>query len=102
MISHRTDSLYNPHYGYFPKQAVIFSLDKPFDFKNIRDERAFDMQLFAQYTAFEARLDAKEGVNETRQMWHTPTELFSPHYGRALARYMMANYKLALYPYYDL
>jgi hypothetical protein len=105
LISHRADSLYNPHYGYFPKQVVIFSLGTPFDFNNIRDERAFDEELLARYNSFEDRLDAKENkgvANQTRQIWHTPTELFSPHYGRALARYMVANYKLALYPYYDL
>jgi hypothetical protein len=71
----------------------------------MRDERAFDEELLARYNSFEDGLDAKENpgkVNDRRQMWHTPTELFSPHYGRALARYMVANYKLALYPYYDL
>ena len=36
------------------------------------------------------------------QVWHTPTQLFSPHYGRALARYLVAEYKLHLFPYHDL
>ena len=35
-------------------------------------------------------------------MWHTPTELFRPFYGEAIARYLVANYKLTLYPYHDL
>jgi hypothetical protein len=46
-------------------------------------------------------LDEKE-YNESRQLWHTPTELFEPFYGEAMARYMVTNYKLSLYPYYDL
>lgn len=54
-----------------------------------------------RYSEFEDKLDEKE-VNETRQLWHTPTELFRPHYGEAMARYMVTNYKLSLYPYYDL
>lgn len=54
-----------------------------------------------RYTAFEDALDAKE-YNETRQLWHTPTELFSPFYGEAIARYLVTNYKLTLYPYHDL
>ncbi|KAM9902868.1 hypothetical protein OXX79_003706 [Metschnikowia pulcherrima] len=37
------------------------------------------------------------------QLWHTPTELFSPYYGEALARYIIVNYKLnGCYPYEDL
>ena len=37
------------------------------------------------------------------QLWHTPTELFSPHYGEAIARYILVNYKLnGCYPYEDL
>lgn len=37
------------------------------------------------------------------QLWHTPTELFSPYYGEALARYIVVNYKLnGQYPYHDL
>ena len=36
------------------------------------------------------------------QLWHTPTELFHPYYGEALARYILVNYKLNVYPYNDL
>lgn len=37
------------------------------------------------------------------QLWHTPTELFQPYYGEALARYLLVNYKLnGYYPYNDL
>lgn len=36
------------------------------------------------------------------QLWHTPTELFQPFYGEALARYILVNYKLNSYPYNDL
>jgi len=37
------------------------------------------------------------------QLWHTPTELFQPYYGEAIARYMLVNYKLnGAYPYEDL
>lgn len=37
-----------------------------------------------------------------RQLWHTPTELFRPYYGETIARYLVSNYKLTLYPYHDL
>lgn len=95
------DSLYNPSYGYFSKNVTIFSPGEPFDFNSLRDEPEFNALLAQRYTAFEDQLDKKQ-YNEARQLWHTPTELFSPYYGEAIARYMVANYKLSLYPYHDL
>lgn len=42
-------------------------------------------------------------TKNSMQLWHTPTELFSPYYGEALARYLLVNYKLkGNYPYHDL
>lgn len=93
--------MYNPSYGYFSKQATIFTPSEPFDFKALADEPAFHNLYQQRYTAFEDALDEKE-VNEARQLWPTPTTLFRPHYGDAMARYMVTNYKLSLYPYYDL
>ncbi|KAF1810687.1 DUF185-domain-containing protein [Eremomyces bilateralis CBS 781.70] len=95
------DSLYNPHYGYFPKQAVIFTPGAPFDFGVLKGEAEFQKELGVRYTEFEDALDNQE-ENETRQLWHTPTELFRPYYGEAIARYLVTNYKLSLYPYHDL
>lgn len=95
------DSLYNPHYGYFSKHLTIFSPGAPFDFNNIEDEPQFNQLLGQRYTEFEDKLDEKE-YDAARQLWHTPTELFRPFYGEAIARYMVANYKLSLFPYHDL
>ncbi|CAD6500061.1 BgTH12-04166 [Blumeria graminis f. sp. triticale] len=95
------DSLYNPSYGYFSKQVVIFTPETPFDFNSMKDEPEFYRQLGQRYTSFEDELDCKE-LNESRQLWHTPTELFRPYYGEAIARYLVANYKLLQYPYHDL
>ncbi|ORY55500.1 S-adenosyl-L-methionine-dependent methyltransferase [Pseudomassariella vexata] len=97
------DSLYNPSYGYFSKQAVIFSPGEPFDFLSLRDEPAFFSELSQRWIEFEQDLDSKlEMPNETRQLWHTPTELFRPYYGEAIARYLMSNYIMSTYPYHDL
>lgn len=41
-------------------------------------------------------------VKPSLQLWHTPTELFQPFYGEALARYILVNYKLNKFPYNDL
>ncbi|KAG0154522.1 hypothetical protein PDIDSM_90 [Penicillium digitatum] len=95
------DSLYNPHYGYFSKHATIFSPGEPFDFNNIEDGPAFHKLLGQRYTEFEDKLDATK-LDIARQLWHTPTELFRPYYGETIARYLVSNYKLTLYPYHDL
>ncbi|PGH12748.1 hypothetical protein AJ79_04109 [Helicocarpus griseus UAMH5409] len=95
------DSLYNPHYGYFSKHATIFSPGEPFDFNNIADGPEFNRLLAQRYKEFEDKLDEVE-YNEARQLWHTPTELFRPYYGEAIARYLVTNYKLTLFPYHDL
>lgn len=65
------------------------------------NEPEFHTQLGERYTAFEDALDA-EVPNESRQLWHTPTELFRPYYGEAIARYLVTNYKLSNYPLHDL
>ncbi|TVY84143.1 Protein arginine methyltransferase NDUFAF7-like mitochondrial protein [Lachnellula suecica] len=95
------DSLYNPSYGYFSKQAVIFTPGEPFDFNKLQDEPEFHKLLGQRYTELEDKLDAKR-PNDSRQLWHTPTELFRPYYGEAIARYLIENYKLSQYPYHDL
>ncbi|KAL8894147.1 MAG: hypothetical protein Q9192_004579, partial [Flavoplaca navasiana] len=96
-----SNSLYNPNYGYFSKQAVIFNPGEPFEFNRIRDELDFQKILGQRYTDFEDKLDDKD-FNETRQLWHTPTELFRPYYGEAMARYLVTNYMLAHHPFTDL
>lgn len=102
MLTARTDSLYNPHYGYFSKEAVIFSPGEPFNFGTMRDNMEFFSELGRRYNEFEAHLDASKGENPTRQLWHTPTELFRPYYGEAIARYLVSNYHMTSYPYHDL
>ncbi|KAL1393849.1 S-adenosyl-L-methionine-dependent methyltransferase [Phyllosticta capitalensis] len=95
------DSLYNPSYGYFSKQVVIFHPGEPFDFNAMKDEPEFQRILGERYTQFEDQLDEKE-KDDVRQLWHTPTELFRPYYGESIARYLVTNYKLSQYPYHDL
>ncbi|KAH8689084.1 S-adenosyl-L-methionine-dependent methyltransferase [Talaromyces proteolyticus] len=95
------DSLYNPHYGYFSKHATIFHPGEPFDFNRIEDGPHFHRLLGERYTEFEDKLDERN-PDIARQLWHTPTELFRPYYGEAIARYLVTNYKLTLYPYHDL
>ncbi|ODV73310.1 type II protein arginine methyltransferase [Cyberlindnera jadinii NRRL Y-1542] len=89
------DSLYNPNYGYFPTQAEIFQTEKPFDYSKLKDSDEFMDKWQEQYSRY-------SGNGAQLQLWHTPTELFQPFYGEAIARYLLVNYKLNLYPYADL
>lgn len=72
------DSLYNPNYGYFPNNAVIFSPDKSFDFGSLNDEAHFQDAVAKRYAEYGAVNLAGEGPG--RQIWHTPTELFKVSY----------------------
>ncbi|KAI8888785.1 DUF185-domain-containing protein [Backusella circina FSU 941] len=94
------DSLYNPNYGYFSKQAVIFSPETDFDFTNMRDHLEFMNVLGQMYKEIEDEADEVDAV--ARQVWHTPTELFKPWYGYAIAKYLVSEYKLNLFPHKDL
>ncbi|CCH45429.1 hypothetical protein BN7_5011 [Wickerhamomyces ciferrii] len=90
------DSLYNPNYGYFPKQAEIFQATEPFNYNELQDTDEFVINWQKQYAKYD------DSSKKELQLWHTPVELFQPHYGEAIARFLLVNYKLNLYPYHDL
>lgn len=122
------DSLYNPNYGYFSREVVIFQPDKPFDYRELKGRDDFMSHWLTAYKKYDDRKHAifsqrknndsvgttlqgkritgekKEATLEkpSLQLWHTPTELFQPYYGQALARYILANYKMNSFPYGDL
>ncbi|KAI9330952.1 S-adenosyl-L-methionine-dependent methyltransferase [Obelidium mucronatum] len=85
------DALYNPNYGYFQKNALIFNVKEEtgFAFNSIKDNLEFMNKIAHLYSDFEKRGELDETV---RQVWHTPTELFKPHYGFALANYIVKEH----------
>ncbi|CAG8537849.1 3578_t:CDS:2 [Ambispora gerdemannii] len=84
------NSLYNPYYGYFSKQAVIFSPEN-FNFINIKDNLQFMRMLSKTYAVIENEMNETDKV--ARQVWHTSTELFKPWYGYAVAKHIVEKYK---------
>ncbi|KZV63177.1 DUF185-domain-containing protein [Peniophora sp. CONT] len=93
------DALYNPNYGYFPKQATIFtSSDTTIPFNEINDMFQFDHEVTKRYSSY----GKDDGQGPGRQIWHTPTELFKPHYGHAVAHCLVSEYLLKYFPYEDL
>ncbi|KAG5439166.1 hypothetical protein PCANB_001465 [Pneumocystis canis] len=95
------DSLYNPFYGYYSKQACILSTPTAFEFSKIRDSNTFQKKLAKIYAEYDKTVTHK-GIEHPKQLWYTPTELFKPYYGEAVARYLLTHYKLTYYPYEDL
>ncbi|KAI8899628.1 S-adenosyl-L-methionine-dependent methyltransferase [Globomyces pollinis-pini] len=79
-------SLYHPTYGYFSKQAQVFTLDEPIEFNKIKNNDGFMKHLASLY-------EIQEQNQESKQIWHTPTEIFQPWYGNALANYILTQYK---------
>ncbi|KAI7829968.1 S-adenosyl-L-methionine-dependent methyltransferase [Kickxella alabastrina] len=86
-----SDSLYNPAYGYFSKQALIFSPKRAYDFGSFRDSADLLGTVGRQYEEMERELDDVRNI--PRQLWHTPTELLKPWYGRSVARHIVWQHK---------
>ena len=64
------DSLYNPNYGYFSKQANIFTSSEPIDLATIRNTAEFEAEVAKRYASY-----GPDGDGPGKQLWHTPTEL---------------------------
>lgn len=71
------DALYNPHYGYFSKQATIFTApgeeNEGFSFSSFKDTVQFEAAVARRYVEC-GSLSQPDGPG--KQIWHTPTELF--------------------------
>ena len=93
-----TDSLYNPNYGYFSKRACIFSPKQPFQFTSLKSALAYDREVVKEIAEFDDSLE-EEKPNSTRQVFHTPTEVFKPYYGEAIARNLLYQYRLHYFPH---
>ncbi|KAJ3128672.1 hypothetical protein HK098_003879 [Nowakowskiella sp. JEL0407] len=83
-------SLYHKEFGYFNKQAYIFTPPSPIQFGKIKDEYEFLNYLSELYESLDK--PASSATEIARQVWHTPTELFRPFYGRAVANYITSQY----------
>ncbi|KAJ1907265.1 hypothetical protein IWQ60_011898 [Tieghemiomyces parasiticus] len=99
------DCLYNPHYGYFSKQASIYTAPaESFDIPAMRDSLEFMDRVADRYREMDGGGAPHSATSNrvSRQVWHTPTELFNPWFGNAIANYIVTEYKLHHYPEDDL
>ncbi|KAF8661317.1 hypothetical protein AX16_001414 [Volvariella volvacea WC 439] len=91
------DALYNPHYGYFPKQVNIFDTqDSPFDFPSMRDSVEFQEEVAKRY------MGAIQGMPSISLFLAMTTNYGrQPWYGYAIAQCLVSEYLLKYFPYED-
>lgn len=78
----KASRLYNPHYGYFSKQATIFDSPARIDISALNDLDHFETEIARVYKDLYSRRDpAGPGV----QVWHTPSELFKVSFYGSIA-----------------
>ena len=85
------NSLYNPFYGYFSVHAQVLENDQKkqlLDFKRIKNNDDFLWRLANLYSDIDNDHSSKH-----LQLWHTPTEIFQPFYGYAIAKYITKQFK---------
>lgn len=82
--------LYHSKFGYFSKQALIFSPSRPIEFNKIENDIQFSKVLEGLYKNLDDRLEDVD--DKMRQVWHTPTELFKPWFGYSMAKYIIEEY----------
>lgn len=84
------DSMYNSAYGYFARSAEIFTPSNPYDFNKMQNADEFLDKWASEYQKQKFKPGKANAGRASRQLWHTPSELFHPFYGQALARYMIS------------
>ncbi len=99
------DCLYNPVYGYFSKNVQILKCSIPFD--QLKDQADYNLFLSKAYN--EANVSHSSPVighdssslfyklqshqSSFSSLWHTPSELFQPHYGAAIGNFLLNQQK---------
>ena len=91
------DCLYNPSYGYFNKNVNIFQASNPIPFNVLKDQNDYMKKLKKLYEVSYHSYQSTEEILNTnfkesfQQLWHTPSELFKPFYGRAVTKFIISQ-----------
>lgn len=78
------DCLYSPTHGYFSRMVNIFGLGEPIQYNKLKGQDEYGRRLVELYR--------KQSGAGYHQLWHTPSELFKPWYGKAIAEYMVREH----------
>lgn len=80
-----SDCLYNERDGYFQKHVNILSTkDASIPFTELKDQDEYNSRLDGMYK------EQTKGL-QFFQLWHTPSELFRPWFGRSIAGYIQTR-----------
>lgn len=74
------ESLYDPKDGYFSSRDTVGTLPNRLDYGQLMGQNDYMNEVAASYAALGTR-------------WLTPAEIFSPHYGGALARWVASIWR---------
>lgn len=80
------DCLYNPEEGYFNRREYILNNEPTLKipFNDLKHERDYNRYLRSLYSNVKPESNGVESYH-----WHTPSSLFRPWYGRAMAKKIM-------------
>lgn len=96
------DCLYNPEYGYFNKHVQILQPPETISFPSFRDQKDYYDHL-SRNVKMASTEPSKEPIGHSPNsvyyktrgsfapLWLTPSELFRPHYGQAIARFLLSK-----------
>ena len=68
----------------------------------MKNSLEYDRHVAKAIDAFEEDIRSEQETSTARQVFHTPTELFKPYYGQALARHVLHQYRAHYYLHTDL
>jgi hypothetical protein len=68
----------------------------------MKNSLEYDRRVAKTIDEFEDTIQSDQDPSTARQIFHTPTELFKPYYGQAIARYLLHQYRSHYYPHTDL
>lgn len=75
------DSLYNPHYGYFSRHAVLLpdgaKRNRGYEFNEIRSDRDFMAAVEERYSEFEESLKEKDDIQRSKRLNDGPGLAFT-------------------------
>ena len=86
-----SDSLYNTSYGYFNERVKIIPVGKMINFNLLSGEREYRKAVQKVY-GYDKYVEYRD-ENKFQNAWHTPSEIFFPYYGQAIAKKLVQTLK---------
>lgn len=68
----------------------------------MKNSLTYDRAVAAEIDEFESSIQSDNNPAAARQVFHTPTELFKPYYGHAIARQLLHQYRSHYHPHTNL